>query len=248
MTVRRKRAAFVALATVPLAIGLAVPAHAGASTTANAGGTTVSVTIPDVVYEGPDCMDAPIRANFSEVEVFASFHLMAARTGSLDAITASVMSTADGFVTDVINLCPRVDTPGTYNVTGTLNTSVEASTFTPASFRVSKAPTRFVSMSALYQRRTLTVRGRVSAITPSGARPASGSVRIFGFLSKRLGGTGQWTPIGSAYPDANGAFSVSGMSRTRLNGMYVRAMFQPDFWCMSSHRTVRIPMGRTSFR
>jgi hypothetical protein len=248
MTVRRKRATFAALATVPLVIGLAVPAHAGASTTATAGGTTVSVAIPDVVYEGPDCMDAPIRANFSEVEVFASFHLMAARTGSLDAITASVMSTADGFVTDVINVCPRVDTPGTYNVSGTLNTSVEGSSFTPASFRVSRAPTRFATMSATYERRTLTVRGRIAAITATGSRSARGTVRIFGILSERLGGTGQWTSIGSAYPDANGAFSVSGTSRTRLNGMYIRAVLQPEFWCMASRRTVRIPLGRTSFR
>ena len=245
MTVRRGGAAVAVAATACLLLGVpatAAIASAGATTTATAGGTTVSVSIPDVTYEGPDCMDAPIRATFSEVEVFASFHLTAARPGSHDAITASAMSTVDGIVADVINVCPRVDAPGTYSVSGTLNTSVEGSSFAPASFRVSRAATRFTSMSALYLRRTLTVRGRVQAITSAGTRPATGTVHILGFLSKRLGGTGTWTPIGNAYPDATGAFSVSGLSRNRLNGMYIRAQFAPDFWCLASFRTVRIPI------
>jgi len=242
MTVRRGGAVVAVVATASLTLGMAAPALASATTTATAGGTTVSVTIPDVIYEGPDCMDAPIRATFSEVEVFASFHLTAARLGAKEAITASAITTADGVVADVVNVCPQVDTPGTYNVSGTLNTSVAGSAFSPASFTVSKAATRFTSVTALYLRRTLTVRGRVIALTASGTRAASGTIHIMGFLSKRLGGTGKWTPIGKAYPDANGSFSVSGLSRTRLNGMYVRAQLQPDFWCLPSFRTTRIPI------
>jgi hypothetical protein len=241
MAVRRWRLALTVLAAGALGFTSAVPAQANANSTATAGGTTVNVTIPDVVFEGPNCMNAPVRAHFSEVETFATIHLTAAPAGTNNALSTSLVTTVDGDLEDFLQLCPRVDPTGNYNVTGTLNTAVEAAPFTPATFRVSKAPTRFLTLSATQVRRTLSVKGRVVALTNRGDRAASGSIRILGFLSKARGGTGRWTAIGKAYPDKTGDFSVSGTTNRLLRGMYVRAQLVSDFWCLPSMRTTRIP-------
>jgi hypothetical protein len=241
MAIVASTAVVTALVAAALGLGSGVPSPTAGSTTATAGGTTVSVTIPDVTLEGPDCMDAPLQASFEEVESFATIHLAAAPSGALDALSTSLIATASGDLTDTWQICPRVDALGEYSVSGTLNTAVEAAQFAPTSFMVSKAPTRFLALSASQIRRTLSVRGRVAAVTNSGNRPAAGSIRIFGFLSIARGGTGMWTPIGKAYPDKTGAFSISGASNRKLRGMFVRAQLVCDFWCLPTMRTTRIP-------
>jgi hypothetical protein len=241
MRARRSTLLLTGLVMAGLWVGTAGSALADATTTATAGGTTVNVTIPNVVFEGPNCMNAPVRAAFEEVESFATIHLAVAPGRANDALSTSLVATTSGPLEDSLQICPRVDPAGVYNVTGTLNTSVAAAPFAPSSFMVSKAATRFLTLTATQLRRTLSVRGRVVALTNSGTVPAAGSIRIFGFLSKARGGTGRWTAIGKAYPDKMGAFSVSGTTNRRLSGMYVRAQLVPDFWCLSSARSVRIP-------
>ena len=241
--------AVVATSVVGLAmiVGLADPAgalagaRADATTTASAGGTTVDVTIPNVIFEGPDCMNAPVKASFQQVDSFATVHLAAAIDGSNNSLSVSLLANDSGPVTDSYQVCPSIDGPGTYNVTGTLNTAVEAANFTPATFTVSRATTDFTVLTASIRRGTLTVTGRVVARTHKGNIGADGTIRLYGFLSKARGGTGKWTQIGTAFPDQFGAFRVSGAAKRRLNGAYIRALFLPDPWCLASRRVVRIP-------
>jgi hypothetical protein len=255
MPARRTRTLLTAAVSAALLVGAAAPspgvargsgaigsvATAAGTTTAVAGTTTVTVTIPDVIFEGPGCMEAPVNASFEEVESFASIHLTAAPEGVQDALTASLMATASGDFSDTMQVCPAADPVGVYNVSGILNTAREGAPFSPTTFTVSKAKTLFSTMSASLVRRTLSVRGRVVAVTNSGNRPADGVVRIYGFLSLARGGSGRWASIGTAYLDKNGSFVVSGRTSRRLNGAFIRARLLPDEWTLPSQRTVRIP-------
>jgi hypothetical protein len=240
---RLRRATASAAVILVLTAGQVSPALAiaDALTTASAGGTTVTVTIPNVIYEGPECMKAPVRAQFEQVDSFATVALAAALTGSNNALSMSLLANDSGQVSDTFQVCPSVDAPGTYNVAGTLNTAVEAANFTASTFQVSRATTQFSSLVSSVRRGTLTVAGRVVARTNKGNIGATGTIRLYGFLSKARGGTGKWTAIGTAYPDRFGAFRVSGAAKRRLNGAFVRALFLPDPWCLASRRVVRIP-------
>ena len=230
-----------ATAVLLIVLGQASPARADALTTATAGGTTVTVTIPNVIFEGMGCMQAPVRAVFDGVDSFATIHLAAAIAGSNNALSISLLANDSGPITDTFQVCPTIDGPGTYTTTGTLNTAVEAAPLPAASFTVSRATTRFSALVASVRRSTLTVAGKVVARTNSGDIGAAGSIRIFGYLSKARGGSGKWMPIGTAYPDQFGAFRVSGATNRRLNGAFIRAQFIPDAWCLGSRRLVRIP-------
>lgn len=244
---RRRWTTATAVVAMALVVGSGIPAsataagRADASTTASAGGTTVDVTIPNVIFEGPECMNAPVKATFDQVDSFATVHLAAAIPGSNNSLSMSLLANASGPLADTYQVCPAIDGPGTYNVTGTLNTAVEAANFTPASFTVSRATTTFTSLVASIRRGTLTVAGKVVARTNKGAIGADGTIRLYGFLSKARGGTGKWTAIGTAFPDQFGAFRVSGAAKRRLNGAFIRALFLPDPWCLASRRVVRIP-------
>jgi hypothetical protein len=244
---RRRWTAATAVAALALVIGQAGPslatgaAVADASTTASAGGTTVNVTIPNVIFEGPQCMNAPVKADFEEVDSFATVHLAAAIPGSNNALSVSLLANASGPLADTYQVCPSIDGPGTYAVTGTLNTAVEAANFSPSTFTVSRATTQFTFLAASIRRGALTVAGKVVARTNKGSIGADGTIRLYGFLSKARGGTGKWAAIGTAFPDQFGAFRVSGATKRRLNGAYIRALFLPDPWCLASRSVVRIP-------
>ncbi|MEI6361874.1 MAG: hypothetical protein WCP95_07040 [Actinomycetes bacterium] len=240
---RRLRATATSAVILLLSVGQVAPAVAIADglTTATAGGTRVVVTIPDVIFEGPECMNAPVKATFDQVDSFATVHLAAAITGSNNALSMSLLANASGPIKDTFQVCPSIDGPGAYNVSGTLNTAVEAAEFAPAAFNVSRAPTQFSALAASVRRGTLTVTGKVVARTNRGAIGAAGTIRLYGYLSKVRGGTGKWTSIGSAFPDQFGAFRVSGATNRRLNGAFIRALFLPDPWCLASRQVVRIP-------
>jgi hypothetical protein len=240
---RARRATVIAVASLLLVAGQVVPAVAVADglTTASAGGTKVAVSIPDVIFEGPECMKAPVKAAFDQVDSFATVHLAAAIEGSNNSLSMSLLANASGPLTDTFQVCPSIDVPGTYNVSGTLNTAVEAANFTPSAFTVSRAPTQFSVLAASVRGGVLTVAGKVVARTHRGAIGADGTIRLYGYLSKARGGTGKWTAIGTAFPDQFGSFRVSGTTNRRLNGAFVRALFLPDPWCLASRRVVRIP-------
>ncbi len=238
---RGRRAASTAAVILALIAAQATPASADGVTMASAGGTTVTVTIPNVIFEGPNCMNAPVRAQFDQVDEFATVHLTAAIEGSNNALSVSLLANASGPLTDTFQVCPAVDGPGSYNVTGTLNTAVEAADFTTSSFTVSRATTQFTTLAASVRGGRLTVAGKVVARTNRGNVGADGTIRLYGFLSKLRGGTGKWTAIGTAFPDQFGVFRVSGAAKRRLNGAYIRALFLPDPWCLASRSVVRIP-------
>jgi hypothetical protein len=169
---RARRATVIAVASLLLVAGQVVPAVAVADglTTASAGGTKVAVSIPDVIFEGPECMKAPVKAAFDQVDSFATVHLAAAIEGSNNSLSMSLLANASGPLTDTFQVCPSIDVPGTYNVSGTLNTAVEAANFTPSAFTVSRAPTQFSVLAASVRGGVLTVAGKVVARTaPSGS-------------------------------------------------------------------------------
>lgn len=242
VTVRLTRPAGALAAAAVLFVCAAPPSHAivSGTTTASAGGTTVEVTIPDVIYSGPECMDAPVQATFNAVDSFATVHLSAAAPGSNDALSMSLLANDSGTVAETFQICPSVHRPGVYTTTGTLNTSVEAAQFPPTTFIVSRAATRFSALTATVRGRVLTVTGKVLARTGTGDVGGRGVVRIFGFLSKARGGSGTWQSIGQVAPGASGAFRASGATTRRLDGAYIRAILVPANWCTASRSTVKV--------
>lgn len=224
-------------AGVAFACLVAQPALAGTGT-ASAGSLTVTITVDDVTFTGPECIKAPVRVTYSGP---GSVDLAASQEGSSNTLTAYSYSSEPGTVVDGIQVCPALDGAGTYIIRGTV-TGEDVSAPLPAgvSFNARTAPATLGGLQARQTRDTLTIKGRATAQSNRGQIGAQGEVTLQGKLPKSAGGKGKWITIGTAYPDEFGRFTYQGSTRQKLRGAFIRAILAEGDWSGSATTTTRV--------
>lgn len=231
------RSILCAAATGVLVLAFAPPGLAVTGST-SAGDVSITVTVNDAAFTGPDCLDVPVQATFSGS---GSLELAASQPGSSNSVATYIYSGEAGTVNDVLQVCPYLDGAGTYVLRGSL-TGDSGSAPLPdgLEFQVTRAPTQITGLSARQKADILTIKGKATATSDRGPVGADGDVTLFGMLSKKAGGKGTWTKIGSAYVDEFGAFMFRGRTTQRLKGAAIRAELAPRAWTREASATAKV--------
>lgn len=130
---------------------------------------------------------------------------------------------------------------GTYIIRGSI-TGDDASAPLPAgvSFNVATAPAKVASLQARQSGRTLTIKGRATALSDRGDIGTQGQVTLVGRLSKGAGGKGKWVTLGTAYPNEFGRFIYRGSTQQKLKGAEIKAVLAANDWSGEATAITRI--------
>jgi len=220
-------------------MGLVFAGPASATTgSATAGSLSVTFTLDDVTFTGPECIQAPLQVNYSGP---GSLDIAASKEGSSNTISTYSYSAQAGSVEESLQVCPYIDGAGTYVIRG----SVEGDDATAPlpeglSFVVSTAPTKVSRLRARQPGRNLTIRGRVTALSDRGDIGVQTEVKLQGRLSKKAGGKGKWVTLGTVLPDEFGTFKFRGRTEQRLRGATIRAVVAPSAWAGAASASARV--------
>jgi len=233
----------VVAASAALTLAHAIPASAN-SGSATAGPLTVTLTVEDVTFTGPDCIYAPYRVDFSGP---GAVEFEAYQQGSSNTLSGGFSYKYEAgteIVDDGLFICPSLDGAGTYFIKGTVEgrNGNDASAPLPSdlSFVVSTASARMTGLKARQAGSKLTVKGRATAESDRGSIGVQSEVTLQGRLSKKAGGKGKWTTLGTAYPNQFGAFTFRGRTDQRLKGAEIRAVLTPSSWAGTASASTRV--------
>jgi len=220
-------------------ISLAFAGPASATTgSASAGSLSVTFTVNDVAFTGPECIEAPVQVDYSGS---GSLELAASKEGSSNTISTYSYSPQAGTVTEGLQVCPYIDGAGTYFIRGSIEgDDANASLPEGLSFVVSTAPTKVSRLRARQPGRNLTIKGRVTALSDRGNIGVQTEVKLQGRLSKKAGGTGKWVTLGTVYPNEFGTFKFRGRTEQRLRGANIRAVVAPSAWAGAATASTRV--------
>ena len=222
------------LAVVALSAALLMPtqAHAARSMTGEGGSLSVYVSIDDVSFIGPDCLDVPVAVTFFGS---GSLELTAYRPGSSLTTWDYIGLYGDSNeAKSSLQVCPYIHGAGSYIVEGQVESYDGIGTLSEGRFTVSRASASMTQLSATQRGSIVTFKGRVSAVTPRGRIGVNAEVTLRGRLPKALGGTGKWKRIGSASPDQFGRFKVKGSTAQNLRGATIVAEVATSEWATSA--------------
>ena len=204
------------------------PSAVAASGTTSAGDTTVTITVNDVAFQGPECLQVPLTLTFTQS---GSLDLEASQPGSSNSLSTFAYAPNAGAYTETMQICPFIDGPGQYVLRGTLDSAgIRAPVPDGITFTVNPAPVTLARLTANQRGSVLTVKGKVTAATDRGPIGASGNVTIYGKLAKKAGGKGTWVKAGTTYSDEFGAFIFRGSTSQKLKGALFKVVLTGEDW------------------
>jgi hypothetical protein len=231
------RLSYVVAAASALTLVLAAPASA-VTGSATAGALSVTFTVDDVTFTGPECIDAPLRVTFSSA---GNLDFAASKAGSSNTLSAFSFSFEAGTVTDNLVICPFIDGAGTYIIRGSIAADgVSAPLPSGLSFVVSRAPAKVSGLQARQSGQTLTIKGRATALSNRGDIGVQSDVKLQLRLSKAAGGKGKWVTVGTVFPNEFGTFSLRGLTKQQLKGAEIRAILAPSDWAGEATGATRV--------
>ena len=229
------RHSIVAASSVVLILAGPASASTGSAT---AGSLSVTFTIDDVTFTGPECIQAPLQVTYSGP---GSLDLSASKDGSSNTIGTYSYSSEAGTITESLQVCPFIDGAGTYVVRGTIEGD-EGSAPLPGdvSFVVSTAPAKVTGLRARQRGDNLTIKGRATALSDRGSIGVQSEVKLQGRLSKKAGGKGKWRTLGTTYTNEFGRFTFKGLTGQRLKGAKIRATLTDSDWASKATASTRV--------
>jgi hypothetical protein len=231
------RFSYAIAAASALTLVLAAPASA-VTGSATAGALSVTFTVDDLTFTGPECIEAPLRVTFSGA---GNLDLAASKAGSSNSVNAFSYSFEAGTVTDSLLICPAIDGAGTYIIRGSVTgDGTSAPLPSGLSFVVSRAPAKVSGLQARQSGQTLTIKGRATALSNRGDIGVQSDVKLQLRLSKAAGGKGRWVTLGTVFPDQFGAFTLRGLTKQQLKGAEIRAILAPSDWAGETTGATRV--------
>lgn len=235
-----------------LAATLAVPAWgAGGGSGATSHGS-VSYSVPDVQFDGPDCVEVPAAFTFQKTaadptDVSLTATLKMAQAGSNSSIDTSeyfgYFAGAAGSGTSDLYVCPYSYEPsaGPFTVTGSMESEFDLSAkqtapLTPVTVNVIQNPVklgalRFSKSSSFY-----TLKGTAIANAPSkGAIGAGGTIVV----SVRKPGSKRWVKGTTTSPDSFGAWEAY-LSDSVRKGWWVKVDLLDCRWCANATTSAKV--------
>ena len=239
MTSRRFIAA--AALTVPIAFALTVgQAFAAATGTGSTPTMTVSYTISDIQFDGPDCVNVPLTVDFSFNGAPQGYVVLdIAYAGSSSKVSTSVILVAttdgqSGTRLSEVAFCPAGYFPnrGPLQVTGTVTSprvGGVTSALSASTVAVHRNPVRMSRVKVKWVPDFYTLSGTVVAKTVSkGLIGAAGIITI----QLRKPGSTRWVSGATAVPDQFGAWSSPAINSTFYpSGTRFRALLRDCRWC-----------------
>jgi hypothetical protein len=247
------------LAVLALAVGVSVVYPTAAVAGASGGGSTpnvsVTYTVADVQFDGPDCARAAITVSYARSgtpldQVNGSVYLKFAYQGSSDHLSASVDIDAEasdiavtGTQIGALRFCPDdYADAGPLRVTGSLSqwastvgggyTIADADApLSESSIGITQNPTSFGRLRVAKVGNHVEISGKATARTLThGVIGADGTIQI----AIRRPGAKKWIDVTDTIPDQFGRWEASlntGVNFTFPQGTQIRARLEGCGWC-----------------
>lgn len=235
-----------------VAATVAIPAWGAGGGSAATSHGSVSYSVPDVQFDGPDCVEVPAAFTFQKsapdpTDVSLTATLKLAQAGSNSSIDTSeyfgYFAGAAGSGTSDFYVCPYSYEPsaGPFTVTGSMESEFDLSSkqtapFAPVTVNVVQNPVklgalRFSKSSSFY-----TLTGTAIATAPSkGAIGAGGTIVV----SIRKPGSKRWVKGTTTSPDSFGAWEAY-LSDSVRKGWWVKVDLVDCRWCANASRSAKV--------
>lgn len=228
-----------------LALAAVQPAHAAGTGQATASSSTLTYTVEDVSFDGPDCAQVKWTANYTKPAATSlRVETEIEQDSSNSRIDYDVLSVRDastsGLLTGLLCVPLSADvTLGGFHLTAKLSAMDDIRTTTnavgqPAPFTVSQNPSSIPKFKAYTAINMTWITGRAMAQAPGkGTIGATGWVYI-----QRLGPTG-WRTIGRDWTTNYGEFQET-LTDELPAGTKIRATLRECRWCTNARATTRV--------
>lgn len=245
-----------ALVSVVMFVAVTGSASAAGTLAGSTSHGSVSVTVNDISFDGPDCVESPIQMTYTKSQgdpdnIALEAEVELTQAGSNSPSTGRVYvdsgQAASGNARGSVFVCPSTFNPanGPITVAGTFKSTYYASDSTqtvklspPATVIVNKNATTMslpsVSKGVPFQPKARNLKGKITATTSRGEIGAAGDIQI----AVKTPGSKKWVGGGSAYLDSFGNWST--MVPEAPKGTFVRVTLVNCGWCADAQRIVRI--------
>lgn len=241
----------LAASAAALSVIAAVPAAAAGSGTATTNLATATISIPDIAFDGSDCVRVPITTTYAKTggpadSVSLDIELAARQPGSSSADSASdyigLSEPASGTRNEMgFTMCPSSYNPkaGNYSVTGTLRSEFDFARGTTANFPAIELSVvqNKTTMSPIKMKKSafdLGISGTATAATVTkGNVGAGGEIRI----SIKKPGSKKWVSGNTTYTNSFGEWSSS--LSPQKKGTQIQVTLVNCGWCTDASRTVK---------